>query len=202
MAVSILLGLDFANTVSWRLTPQPKEKLTGVADLASWARRTGILSTQQALRLRRPSVRSPARAASLMKRAIRLRESIYRIFAAVASRRRPPVRDLALLNQAVRNASARLELAPGRGPLTWRWMDQAALDYVLWPIARSAAELLTSPEVSRVRVCAGAGCGWLFLDRSRNHTRRWCDMSDCGNREKARRHYQRVRQNKRRENTR
>ena len=199
MADSVLLALDFANTVSWRLTLQPKEKLTGVADLASWARRTGILSTQQARRL---SVRSPVRTASLMKRAFRLRESIYRIFAAAASRRRPRVRDLALLNQAVRNASARLELAPGRGPLAWRWIDPAALDYVLWPIARSAAELLTSPEVSRVRVCAGAGCGWLFLDRSRNHTRRWCDMSDCGNREKARRHYRRVRQNKRRKNTR
>lgn len=199
MEDSVLLGLDFANTVSWRLTPQPKEKLTGVADLASWACRTGILSTQQARRL---SAHSPGRAASLMKRAIRLRESIYRIFAAVASRRRPQVRDLALLNQAVRDASARLELAPGRCPLTWRWMDPAALEYVLWPIARSAAELLTSPEVSRVRVCAAAGCGWLFLDRSRNHTRRWCDMSDCGNREKARRHYRRVRRDKRRKSTR
>jgi predicted RNA-binding Zn ribbon-like protein len=199
MADSVLLGLDFANTVSWRLTLQPKEKLAGVADLATWARRTGILSTGQARRL---AVRSPARADSLMKRAIRLRESIYRIFAAVSSRRRPPARDLALLNQAVRHASARLELAPGQGRLMWRWMDPAALDYVLRPIARSAAELLTSPDVSRVRVCAGAGCGWLFLDRSRNHTRRWCDMRDCGNREKARRHYQRVRQSIRPKNKR
>jgi len=202
MAVSVLLGLDFANTVSWRLSPQPKDKVNDIAALASWAQRAGILSASQAGRLRRLAIRSPARAASLAKRAIRLRESIYRIFAAVASSRRPPVRDLALLNQAVRDASARLELAPGRLPLRWRWMDQEALDFLLWPIAYAAAELLTSPEVSRVRICAGAGCGWLFLDRSRNHTRRWCDMSDCGNREKARRHYQRVRRKKPRKNPR
>jgi predicted RNA-binding Zn ribbon-like protein len=62
---------------------------------------------------------------------------------------------------------------------------------MLWPIASSAADLLTSERLKKVRLCEAKTCTWLFLDESRNHSRRWCDMKVCGNREKARRHYQR-----------
>ena len=75
---------------------------------------------------------------------------------------------------------------------TWEWTgDEAALDRMLWPVVGSAADLLTSEDLDRVGECQGDGCGWLFIDMSRNHSRRWCDMGDCGNRAKARRHYRR-----------
>ena len=72
----------------------------------------------------------------------------------------------------------------------------AVLDAVLWHVARSAAELLTSGDLGRVRGCASEECGWVFLDTTRNRSRRWCDMKECGNREKARRFYQRSREGK------
>jgi predicted RNA-binding Zn ribbon-like protein len=86
-------------------------------------------------------------------------------------------------------------LIPGaNGALAWDWEDEGgSADLMLWPIARSAADVLTSPrELARVRQCPGAGCGWVFLDETKNRSRRWCDMDVCGNRAKARRHYARA----------
>ncbi len=83
----------------------------------------------------------------------------------------------------------------GRG-FIWDWQDdpEPALDRVLWPIIRSAAQLLIADELSRLKLCDADDCGWLFVDGSRNRSRRWCDMSDCGNRAKARRYRERQRE--------
>jgi predicted RNA-binding Zn ribbon-like protein len=90
-----------------------------------------------------------------------------------------------------------VEVGAGGERWRWRWAGDAesepALDRVLWPVARSAAELLTSDDLAAVRECAAPDCRWLFLDRSRNRSRRWCAMATCGNRSKARRHYRRGR---------
>jgi len=48
--------------------------------------------------------------------------------------------------------------------------------------------LTSSQRLNQVRQCRGDNCGWLFVDGSKNHSRRWCDMRDCGNRAKVRRH--------------
>ncbi|MGH7124521.1 MAG: CGNR zinc finger domain-containing protein, partial [Stellaceae bacterium] len=74
---------------------------------------------------------------------------------------------------------------------TWAWDDEPALDRMLWPIVRSATQLLTAAELSRVKQCAGRGCSWLFLDTSKNGSRRWCEMEVCGSRSKARAYYAR-----------
>lgn len=57
--------------------------------------------------------------------------------------------------------------------------------------ALSALRLAADPPLERLRICGH--CGWLFIDRSKNRSRMWCDMAVCGNREKARRHYARSR---------
>src|SRR5829696_5210301 len=95
-------------------------------------------------------------------------------------------------------ASSRLRLMPAGGAYGWAWdrsgdESAARLDSPLWPVAQSAAELLTSPKLGRVKLCAGKGCGWVFVDESRNGSRRWCDSRDCGNRERVRRHLARKR---------
>lgn len=101
---------------------------------------------------------------------------------------------MSVLDGALPAALGRLRLVPGRKRFTWDWAgDVEALDRVLWPVVRSAAELLTSGDLDRVRRCAGDDCAWLFLDRSRNGSRRWCDMTVCGNRSKVRRFYRRGR---------
>jgi predicted RNA-binding Zn ribbon-like protein len=88
----------------------------------------------------------------------------------------------------------RLQLVPTKHGFTWEWTEADHLEQILWQVVRSVIELLTTPELDRLRECAGVGCGWVFLDMSRNRSRRWCDMEECGNRAKAHRHYKRKKQ--------
>jgi predicted RNA-binding Zn ribbon-like protein len=132
-----------------------------------------------------------------------LREALYRIFSAPVEGAHAEPADLARLNDELALALARARVAPGEvaaGAFAWTWDAspdaRSALDAPLWPLARSAAELLTSPERALVKRCAGDPCLWLFLDRTKNHARRWCDMKVCGNRAKARRHRASVRSNR------
>ncbi len=188
------LCLDFVNTISWRTRAQPHERLTSYADLVAWSQDAGVITEHQAQRLLKDAARHPAGAAAVFERAIALREAIYRIFSTVAGGRAPEPADVATLNEALSETTSRLQLAWTAGGFVWSWAgDGDSLEPMLWPVARSAAELLTASESSRVGVCAGEGCGWLFFDSSKNRSRRWCAMEDCGNRAKARRHYRRSR---------
>jgi predicted RNA-binding Zn ribbon-like protein len=120
---------------------------------------------------------------------------LYGIFSALAAENRPEPEKLAALNTALGEAFPHLRLEQHGGQFRWHWADASnRLDRLLWPVTRSAAELLTSSEVSLVRECASERCSWMFVDRSRTHRRRWCDMKTCGNRAKARRHYERRKQ--------
>ena len=191
------LSLDFTNTVSGMRVVAPVERLNSYADLVSWGRQVGALDAAQARRLLAEAERDPGAAARALAEAITFREALFRAFRAVAENGAPAAEDLDSLNRVLSRARARERLLcrGGRCALAWP-ADDASLDRMLWPVARSAAEVLTSAEVSRVRICeatATDGCGWLFLDETRNRSRRWCSMKDCGNRAKARRHYRRRR---------
>ena len=188
-------ALDFANTVDDRPGERPKDHLGRYADLLAWGRQAGVLTDEQARRLAREAERRPAAAAAVLRRAVDLREAIYRIFLAVGGGGEPAPADLTTLNGALADALARARVVPagvGEG-FAWGWADDDALERVLWPVARSAADLLVSDQVPHVRVCSAHDCHWLFMDWSRNQSRRWCNMQSCGNRAKARRFQQRKR---------
>lgn len=184
--------LDFANTLSKRLASHPRELLSGYGDLVAWGRQAGVVTEREAGALIREAKRRPAEAAAVLERAVHLREAIYRIFSAVAAERPAEGDDLATLNAALAEALPLLGLVPKANQFAWEWTTNGQrLDRMLWPVARSAADLLTSAELAKVRECGAESCAWLFMDRSRNRSRRWCDMKGCGNRAKARRHYER-----------
>jgi predicted RNA-binding Zn ribbon-like protein len=187
--------LDLINTVSWRTRERPHERLTSYAGLVAWSQEAGVVTEQQAQRLLEGAIGRPADAAMVLEQALALREALYRIFSAVAGGGAPELNDVVTLNGSLAETMARLQLAWTAGEFAWSWTagDGDALETMLWPVARSAAELLTSDELNRVGVCAGEGCGWLFFDVSKNRSRRWCAMDDCGNRAKARRYYWRGR---------
>lgn len=190
------LCLDFANTVGWHASPEPAEGLPTYADLVGWAQRVGLLAEADAKRLRRHAARRPALAQAVLDRAHSLREAIYRILSATAQRQAGAAADLDIVNAELAVAMGHGKLAPTSGGFILQWSSEPeALDSTLWPAAYSAASLLATPELlERVGECADdRGCGWLFLDMTKNHSRRWCDMKDCGNRAKARRHYERQR---------
>lgn len=192
------LVLAFTDTVDWRMSEQPEEFLIGFADLVEWGQDVGVLTDATADHLREEARRRPSEAQGVLEGAIVLREAIYRVFEALAHGRSPSSEDLDVLNGALSRALARLRLVlTAKGP-AWDWNDDDdGLDRMLWPVVRQAADLLTSQRLDRVGQCPG--CGWLFLDQSRNRSRRWCSMAVCGNRAKARRHYERQREESGRE---
>jgi predicted RNA-binding Zn ribbon-like protein len=184
--------LDFANTLDNRGDPHPKELLTEYSQLLRWGEESGLITRKTAERLRVAGQHSPARAQSTLHEAIQLREAIYHVFAAVAQRQSVPAAQLAILNKAIHNATQQLQIVRGNGGFTWDWISpDASLDSVLWPVARAAGELLTSEDLIFVGRCASDTCAWLFLDKTKNHRRRWCEMKVCGNRAKAKRYYER-----------
>ena len=186
------LCLDFTNTLANRLGDRSHEWLDSYHNLVAWAQLAGALSPEAARPLLDQAAAQPEKAALVLDQAIELRETIYRIFSATGSSGRPARRDLDDLNAALSGALPHLRVIPEGTAFGWEWSGEVgALERMLWPVARSAADLLTSEELGRVGECHGEGCGWLFLDLSRNRSRRWCDMGDCGNRAKARRHYHR-----------
>ena len=188
------LSLDFTNTVTWRGRQFPEEKLNSYQDLLDWSVLAGILDEGDARNLSREGGIQPEAAKIVLERAVALREAIHRIFTANILAEPADDDDLVTLNRELREALTRLRIStdPGGYALDFGWCG-GSLDQTLWPIARSASELLTSDDLVRVRRCAADDCDWLFLDTSRNRSRRWCDMKDCGNRSKARRFYERKR---------
>ncbi len=187
-------ALDFANSLRGRDDGVPRgDHLRTYEDLVAWGRGAGLIDAGQAKRLLAEAARRPREAAAAYASAIEQRETIYRIFIAIAHGKRPARGDLDVLNSALADALRRLRLVAGRQGFGWEWDDAPALERMLWPVLRAAADLLTSPSLKRVRECGGDHCGWLFLDETKNRSRRWCEMSVCGNRAKARRHYDRSR---------
>ena len=187
------LCLDFCNTSRDR-AGSPEDRLSAYAEVVGWAWRAGVLNAEEAERLTRLGTRNPTQALLVHERALRLRQSLRAIFNTLAGARRIRSSMLEVLNEELAGAMARSQVVPTDDGFTWIWAQGGkALDSVLWPIARSAADLLTDGPLASIRVCEGRGCGWIFLDTSRNRTRRWCDMRTCGNRAKARRHHERVR---------
>jgi predicted RNA-binding Zn ribbon-like protein len=185
------LCLDFANTRS-----ATADHLSAYADLVAFAAQSNLLTPATAARLHAAAERAPGAAAATFLSARTLRDALRRLFLAVANQARPAEPDLDVLNAhlAASLPHARVVAADGPGAAyEWGWAG-TELDSPLWPIVRSAADVLTSDqERPLVRECGASDCAWLFIDATRNRSRQWCSMTSCGNREKARRHYRRVR---------
>lgn len=182
--------LSFANTLDWHASAQPVETLHDYGDLVSWAQQNNLPSPAAGTMLLSLAERQRGDAATVYNAAIALREAIYRTFRAINYTSAPMAADLALINQHYRAAANQLELVESDSTFCWRWSTlTVALDAPLWPVAWSTVELLTSPWLRRVKVCEDVrGCGFLFIDTSKNRSRRWCSMESCGNRAKVQRH--------------
>lgn len=183
------LCLDFTNTVVWRMRPEPDETLATYDDLIRWAARAGAVDEPTAALLRREAGATPATAERTVERATALREALYRVVLAAMAGVLPDPEPLETFNRELQAAMARAGVRPGPDGYRWDWPSTPGadeLDLPLWPVVRSAADLVTGPSFDRVKRCPGDGCGWLFLDASRNGSRRWCDMASCGNRARVR----------------
>lgn len=184
--------LDFVNTLDDRYSSEPKELLQSYIDLARFAEDTGILDDHHVDRLIEKSPLWPDKAQRALQSAITLREAMYQVFWAIVQHKPVPRMPLATLNGFVHEAAQHMDLVPAVGHLEWKFDSMSSdFDAPLWPLVRSAGELLASEQLQFVRACASKTCEWLFLDTSKSHRRRWCDMTKCGNRAKARSFYSR-----------
>ena len=191
------LALDLANTVSRRGNPELRtEHLASYRDLIAFARQAGVVSAKQAGELAAYAARHASQARHSFAEAIKLREAVYRAFSAIAQGKSAVAADLDVMTGFALEALQHRGLSRVSGGYRWEWQVKGnnPLDRIVWPMSQAAADLLTSDQLRIVRFCEAPDCEWLFLDNSRNRSRRWCDMTTCGNRQKARRHYRRGRE--------
>jgi predicted RNA-binding Zn ribbon-like protein len=195
-----VLCLDFVNTVRGRIGDPVErgardyadaivgERLTSYDTLLSWGGFAEVVTTRQVKLLAAEAERRPVRGTTVLRRAITVREAMYRLFKGAIAGWPPRPDDLTAINRELQIARAHERLIASPHGIALEDGDTAsALDAVLWPVVRSAVELLTSSRLERVGQCPGDECGWLFLDTSRSGRRQWCDMKDCGNVAKVRR---------------
>lgn len=175
------LALDFVNT---RSGPDD-DVLAGYPELIAWAVYAGALTEPEAAALRRLSRDKPRDAKAAFARALRTRDCLDEIFRSLAHGRRPDPSTVDKLRdgEADALAHARLDLAGAYG---WTWRDDRTLVRPLRPVVHAAVQLLTTGDLDRIKGCGG--CGFLFRDESKNRSRRWCSMEDCGTTEKMRRY--------------
>ncbi len=178
-------ALDLVNTLDWRFrTEGPEDLLTSYDDLVRFAQESGMLKPAQIRQFRGLSGESAG--ARVLKRCIELREAVAEICYARLEGRRPAASSLGTLERSIQAARCRQQLCWKDGRFEWSWKENDA-ELPLWLLSGSASDLMLSEAVRKVRACDNPECRWLFLDTSKNHTRRWCDMRVCGNRMKARR---------------
>jgi predicted RNA-binding Zn ribbon-like protein len=183
-------ALDLINTVDWTSRGPEHERLESYEQLTRWAQGAGVIDAAIGRRLRRLGEAHPRTAAAALAFALQARGTSHDVFAAIA-RGDPAEPELARFNRLLHEALRGLEVARtpgGEGSYRWRWRgEDGDLRGLVWPVLWSAANLLRSDEIGNVRVCDGDDCGWMYVDRSRNGFRRWCQMRTCGTREKTRR---------------
>lgn len=179
--------LAFVNTLSSRPTDAPVERLTTYEALVEWAREQHLLSAAAAERLVAEARRHPQQAAGVLARAKDFREALNGLADAVEKQRQPGNAILNTISDHLAAAYANGRLVPRDGGLQWVTSGENALERILWEIGRATGRLVLSPRLSKLRSCAASDCGWWFIDDTRNHSRRWCDMKLCGNREKVKR---------------
>jgi predicted RNA-binding Zn ribbon-like protein len=178
--------LDLVNTLDWRFRESgPEELIPSYEDLVRFAEQSGVLSPRLARGLRRAEIGNHAR---VLQEAKDLREIAAQIFYAMLDEVEPPVESIVKLNRQLHAALSNRSLRWASSRVKYSWPSGDTDPRLpLWLLAQSAADLLTSEAAGSIRACANPECRWLFLDTSKNHLRRWCDMKICGNRMKVRR---------------
>ena len=185
------LCLNFANTLNSRLTPEHDYLIT-FSDLAAWANKVGVLSGEQMTSLQQQAKKAPENANRALQDARHLREFLYALFSGFVRQVDPPEAHLDAFTRLWGEAIAHSHLTKSAQRYTIAWEIDRACEAIRWPIIHSAGELIVSGELGHIKECPG--CGWLFLDLSKNQSRRWCSMNTCGVSDKMRRYYRKSQQ--------
>jgi predicted RNA-binding Zn ribbon-like protein len=184
-------ALELVNTLDLRFSASPQDLIPTYADLLRFAAQLRLLTAEQARKLGRAVREDDGQ--RVLASTVELREALAAALYASVDGGKPAKGQVLILETHFRDAAQHRSLRDGDQHLVWTWsgFEQQA-EIPLWKLAQSASDLLVSEDAQRVKGCGDPACRWLFLDLSKNHTRRWCDMKICGNRMKARRHQARL----------
>jgi len=186
------LSLDFINTVHDRHVEPLRDLLQNYLDLVTWVYYANAISDSQKERLLQTGKENEEKANQIYINALQLRETCYDFILNLINQEEASLANVQLINQWLSRAFSNLVLVQLNGYFVLDWKTEIfELESVLWPIIRAFSDLVTSEEINRIKQCSN--CGYLFLDNSKNKSRRWCSMEICGNRVKARRHARKTR---------
>lgn len=190
------LVLNFTNTVNERpgydsSTPAtPIELLNSPEELLKWCGVIEFLSKSELSAITKEWKADPDSAEKMLRKIISIREELFNCFYSLISKNTISTSKLEVLNELIEKLPNRTLIKDGKDlKLCWP-SSLSILEKITAPIIQDAVDLLTTEDLSRLRVCGAQDCGWLFFDRSKNGRKRWCDMADCGNREKQRKYQQ------------
>ena len=188
--------LDFTNTIKHRYEEPYVDYLSGSEEWLIWTKRSALITDVELKLIQRHVQQNPIKSQKEMQVVIRTRESIYQIFKSISHDQKPPPESLQLFTEKLHFAFKRISLTIGvNRKVSESWSDKVVdLLTPLAPIVKSAYELLNSNTLKRVKDCKN--CGWLYLDKSKNNSRKWCSMLTCGSSDKARRYYRKTKSNK------
>jgi predicted RNA-binding Zn ribbon-like protein len=186
-------ALELVNTLDLRFSAKSEDRLPAYGDLLRFAAQLQLLTAEQARKLARSVDEKDAQ--QVLASTVELREALAAVVYAWLDGGKPPAAKVEILEKQFHAAALHRRLREGKTGLIWSWQDvEQQPEIPLWKLAQAAADLLVSKDAERIKECGDPTCRWLFLDTSKNHTRRWCDMKICGNRMKARRHQARYRE--------
>ena len=180
-------ALDLINTLDWRFRESaPEELISTYEDLIRFVGQSGLMTVAEGRRLLRNT--GANKAVRVVTQIREVREAAARVLYAAIEEDQPPVEAIRELESFFKDAEVHRKLSWSENHLRWDFpAASVAAELPLWILSLETAQLITSGDTEMVRACGNPECRWLFLDTSKNHTRRWCDMKVCGNRMKARR---------------
>jgi predicted RNA-binding Zn ribbon-like protein len=180
------VALDFVNSRSGPPGgPPDDDALCAYPDVVAWSRYVDLVTEGEAATLRRIARDDPAAAEHAFADALRIRNDLDEIFRAIATGSSPGRRALASVRDAEVEALSNAQLE-GDGSYGWSWRRDRSLAKPVRLVVHAAVDLLTAGPLNRLKQCGG--CRFLYVDESKNRSRRWCCMEDCGTNEKIRRY--------------
>jgi predicted RNA-binding Zn ribbon-like protein len=184
-------ALELVNTLDFRFSAETVDLIPTYKGLLRFATQLELLTAEQARKLGRSVEEKQAQ--RVLASTVELREALAAVFYGRMEGGKAPAAQMQVLEQQFHAAAVHRRLLAGHAHLEWSWSGvERQAEIPLWMLAQAASDLLVSSDAELVKDCGDPTCRWLFLDVSKNHTRRWCDMKTCGNRMKARRHHARA----------
>jgi predicted RNA-binding Zn ribbon-like protein len=183
-------AFDFTNTISNRNTLIFHDYLATYDDYLQWCKKVALLPNTELKEIVAYANTHSKATLDMHNNAIETREMLFELFSDIINRRKAREDVLTKFNAMLSHTLSHLKLEiVGREIKTSLFKRDSLLEVPVFLLIKNAFDLLTAADPSRMKECPN--CGWLFLDKTKNGKRRWCNMQVCGARDKSHRYYER-----------